>query len=114
MAAELPHVVPRADCVYTVFPAMTWVLSGQRTRVKALTQKDADGHRSPETLTGCRYFLAVNLRSMQHGVPPLFPLAALRDQSRPVLYSHFEHQNQRVVAAALIERIEAPAPDTRR
>ncbi len=114
MAAELPQVVPRADCVYTVFPAMIWVQSGQRTRVKALTPKDADSHRSPETFTECRYFMAVNLRSLQSGVPPLFPLAVLRDQTSPVLYSEFEHREQRVVAAALIERIEPRAADSSR
>ncbi len=106
MAEELPQVVPRNDCVYTFFPAMIWVLSGQRTRVKPIPSDVARGRMSLDQLRDCRFLMPVNTSSAQTGVPPLYPLDALRDRTRPVLKSEFAFRDGRVVAAVLLERTD--------
>ena len=103
MAAELPQVVPRDDCVYTFFPAMIWVNSGQRTRVKPIPSDVARGRMPLDQLRDCRFLMPVNTSSAQTGVPPLYPLDALQDRTRPVLKSEFAFRDGRVVAAVLLE-----------
>lgn len=111
MAEELPQIVPRNDCVYTFFPAMTWVLSGQRTRVKPIPSDVARGRMSLDELRDCRFLMPVNSSSAQTGVPPLYPLEALRDRTRPVLKSEFAFRDGRVVAAVLLERTDFASHD---
>ena len=110
MAAELPQVVPRNDCVYTFFPAMIWVQSGQRTLVKPIPLEVARGALPLERLRDCRFIMPVNTRSAQTRVPPLYPLDALRDRTRPVLHSEFEFRGGRVIAAVLLEWHDEAAP----
>lgn len=103
MAAELPQVVPRNDCVYTFFPAMIWVQSGQRTRVKPIPVDVARGRIPLDQLRDCRFLMPINTSSAQTGAPPLYPLDALRDRTVPVLQSEFPFRDGRVVAAVLLE-----------
>ena len=103
MAAELPQVVPRNDCVYTFFPAMIWVNSGQQVRVRPIPSEVARGRMPIDQLRECRFLMPVNTSSAQTGVPPLYPLYALQDSTRPVLKSEFAFRNGRVVAAVLLE-----------
>lgn len=103
MAEELPQVVSRQDCIYTFFPAMVWLQSGQRVRVKPIPFNAADDPELPQRMRDCRYILPVNTRSAQTGAPALFPLEALRAQTRPVLSSEFSFRGGQVVAAVLLE-----------
>lgn len=111
MAEELPQVVPRGDCVYTFFPALTWVHSGQRTRVKPIPSEVARGRMPLDRLRDCRFVMPVNTSSAQTGVPPLYPLEALKDRTRPVLKSEFPFRDGRVVAAVLLEWADAGSHD---
>lgn len=103
MAAELPQVVPRDDCVYTFFPAMIWVQSGQRTRVKPIPSDVARGRMPLDQLRDCRFLMPINTSSAQTGAPPLYPLDALHDRTIPILHSEFAFRDGRVVAAVLLE-----------
>jgi len=109
MAAELPGVVPPGDCVYSLFPAMTWFLSGRATRVSEIPREVADGRAPLSGLRACRFVLPVNLRNSRVEVPPLFPLADLGSRASPVLHSEFRHEGRRIVAAVLL-KLPAQAP----
>lgn len=106
MAEELPQVVPRSDCVYTYFPALVWVHSGQRTRVRPIPSSAAQGGAALDQMRDCRFVMPVNTSSAQTGVPPLYPLEALKDRTRPVLKSEFTFRDGRVVAAVLLEWVD--------
>jgi len=108
LAAELPDVVPGGDCVYSLFPGMTWFLSGRQTRVEEIPLEVSDAGTSLGELRACRYVIAVNLHGTRHGMPALFPLEALGARAVPVLHSEFMHDGRRVIAAVLLD-LGAPA-----
>lgn len=101
LSEELPDVVPRGDCVYTLHPALVWVHSGRSVAVRVIPPEVIDGRAPLQRLRDCRFLLVANLQVMQFEVPALYPLAQLRDRLRPVLHSVFEHRGETVPAAYL-------------
>jgi hypothetical protein len=103
LTAELPDVVPDGDCVYSLFPGMTWFLSGRLTQVQEIPLEVTDGRAALDQLRACRYVIAFNLRGTRRGMPALFPLEALGTRAAPVLHSEFMHDGRRVIAAVLLD-----------
>jgi hypothetical protein len=105
----VPQVVPVQACVYAPSPYLVryW---GRRIALN-YPRGLVDPEQARRELTACSYFLVGSTTTLQFDEPVLYPLDLIAGWTRPVIASYFEFGGERMLAAALLERIpEEPAP----
>ena len=100
----LPQVVPVHACIYAPSP---FVVRYWGRRLAWPYPRDlADPDEARRKMTACPYFLVAATGTLQRDEPALYPLAVIESWTRPVIASYFEFEGERLLAAAVLERVE--------
>jgi hypothetical protein len=105
----LPGTIPRGECVYSVLPALAWLVARGEVAVETIPEGIASEAQAAERMAECRYFLVAWVTTPQRREEPLYPYRWVRSSTRPIFMSQMKNEaGQELTVAALIERKEWP------